>query len=90
MVFLSMEGSNFDDIGLENLSLELKSSAVDCLQRLSAIGVLHNDIALRNIVQDSTCPTKAKIIDFGRAEFCTDKVLLEGQVEALKLILGLD
>jgi len=89
MLILGMEGSSFDDIGLENLPLELKLSAVECLRRLSAIGILHNDIALRNIVQDRTHRTRAKIIDFGRAEISSDEVLLEEQVEALERILGL-
>lgn len=89
MLILGMEGSSFDDIGVENLSLELKFSAVECVQRLSAIGLLHNDIALRNIVQDRVHPTRAKIIDFGRSEFCNDKALLDDQVRAIELILEL-
>jgi predicted Ser/Thr protein kinase len=85
-----LEGSNFEDIGLENISQELKQSAVDCMKRLSAAGVLHNDIALRNIVQSRVDPRRAKIIDFGRATFSNDdQVRLQQQVHTLERLLGL-
>ena len=67
MTCLEREIDDFDDIGLENVSEELKLSAVRAVRLLSEAGVLHNDLELRNIVQsrDDTC--QAKIIDFGRA-----------------------
>lgn len=89
LLCVGMEGSDFEDIGLANLSQELKVSAVESLQQLSAAGLLHNDIALRNIVQSKDDPQCAKIIDFGHAAFSNDKVLLQEQVEFLERILGL-
>lgn len=83
-----LEGSNFEDIGLENISQELKQSAVDGMKRLSAAGVLHNDVALRNIVQTRLDPRRAKIIDFGRATFSNDDDQLQQQVYSLERVLG--
>jgi tRNA A-37 threonylcarbamoyl transferase component Bud32 len=82
-----MEGTDFDDMGIENLSEELKMSAVKSLRRLSQSGLLHNDVALRNIVQSRNDPKRAKILDFGRAEFSDDERLLQKQTEDLKFLL---
>ena len=82
------EGLDFEDIGVENLCQELKLSAVESLQLLSQAGVVHHDLELRNIVQSAENPERAKIIDFGRAEFSEDQVRLQEQVEALKSMLG--
>ena len=76
-------------IGLENISQELKLSAVHSVRLLSEAGVLHNDLELRNIVQSKDDPCRAKIIDFGRASFSSDTGLLTKQVERIKYILGL-
>jgi predicted Ser/Thr protein kinase len=84
---LGLEGPDFEDIGAENLPHELKVSAVESLQLLSQAGLLHHDLALRNIVQSKENPKQAKIIDFGRAEFTEDRHLLQKQVEFLKSIL---
>ena len=84
-----MEGSNFDDIGLENISQELKESAVRSMRRLSMSGVLHNDVALRNIVQSKDDPRRAKIIDFGLATFSDADFQLQKQVYSLERLLGL-
>jgi hypothetical protein len=84
---LGLEGPDFEDIGVENLPHELKVSAVESLQLLSQAGLLHHDLALRNIVQSKENPKQAKIIDFGRAEFTEDRHLLQKQVEFLKSIL---
>jgi predicted Ser/Thr protein kinase len=89
LLCLGMEGSDFEDIGIENLSEELKLSAVESLWRLARCGLLHHDIALRNIVQTKGDPQSAKIIDFGRAEFSDDEMLLQKQVQDLKAILFL-
>lgn len=89
LICIGLEGSNFEDIGLVNLTESLKQSAVQSLQAVSNVGVLHGDLALRNIVQSKTDPTKAKIVDFGHAIVTEDKELLEGQVENLKQMLGL-
>lgn len=90
LLCLGMEGSSFDDIGLSNLTLSLKESAVQALQAISNVGVLHGDLALRNIVQSRADPNKAKIVDFGRAVLTDDEDLLDGQVESVKRMLGLD
>ena len=47
------EGEDFEEIGLENLSQELKVSAVESLQLLSNAGVLHGYLELRNIVHSA-------------------------------------
>jgi tRNA A-37 threonylcarbamoyl transferase component Bud32 len=83
------EGLDFEDIGVDNLSQELKFSAVNCLQLLGRSGVLHNDLVLRNIVQSAENASKAKIIDFGLAAFSKDRDRLQEQVEALKSKLGI-
>lgn len=83
------EGPDFEHIGVENLGQELKLSAVESLQLLSQAGVVHHDLELRNIVQSAENPEKAKIIDFGRAEFSEDRRRLQEQVEALKSMLGI-
>ena len=62
-------------------------SAVESLQLLSQAGLLHNDLALRNIVQSKKNPNHAKIIDFGRAGFTEDRQLFQDQVETLETIL---
>ena len=87
MLCISREGPDFEDIGVENLSDELKASAVQCVRRLGLAGVLHQDLALRNIVQSSEDPQQAKIIDFGRAEFTRDRRLLEEQVSHVATLL---
>ena len=87
MLCLSMEGSDFDDLGIENLPEELKMAAMESLQQLSQSGLLHNDLALRNIVQSRNDPKRAKIIDFGRADFSDDELLLQEQTEYLKFLL---
>lgn len=84
LLCISKEGPDFEDIGVENLSRELKESAVDSLCILSEAGLLHNDLDLRNIVQSKDNPKQAKIVDFGRAVFTEDQQLLKRQVEALK------
>jgi serine/threonine protein kinase len=67
---------------------ELKQSAVRGVELLSKAGVLHNDIALRSIVQSRDDSTRAKIIDFGRAVFCKDKERLLEQNERIQFLLG--
>lgn len=89
MICLGLEGDDFEDIGLENISVPLKRSAIQSMEALSRVGILHGDIALRNIVQSRENPNHAKIVDFGRAQFSQDKTALREQVESLKLILGL-
>lgn len=89
MTCLDREGDDFDDIGVENVSEELKQSAVRAVCLLGEAGVLHNDLELRNIVQSRNDPCQAKIIDFGRAIFSSDKQLLTQQVERIKYLLGL-
>jgi len=83
------ESDNFDDICVENLPEALKHSAVQAVEALSRVGVLHNDLELHNIVQSRNDPMKAKIIDFGRAEFSSDRNCLNDQVEHVKFLLGL-
>src|SRR5262249_4103894 len=46
-----LQGSNFEDIGIENLPLSLRVSAVRALKKISSLGILHGDIALRNVVR---------------------------------------
>lgn len=86
---IGREGSDFEDIGIKNISMELMLSAVESMKFLSDAGILHGDIALRNIVQSKENPCRAKIIDFGRSEFSTCKTELQLQVQALKQLLGL-
>lgn len=88
MLCIGREGPDFEDIGVENLSDALKESAVQCLRRLGRAGVVHHDLALRNIVQSAGDPQRAKIIDFGRAEFTQDQRLLQEQVTDLETLLA--
>lgn len=88
MLCIGREGPDFEDIGVENLSDALKASAVQCLRRLGRAGVVHHDLALRNIVQSAEDPHQAKIIDFGRAEFTQDQRLLQEQVAHLETLLA--
>ena len=88
MTCLGREMDDLDDIGLENVPEELKQSAVRAVCLLSEAGVLHNDLELRNIVQSRNDPCRAKIVDFGRAVFSSDKQLLTEQVERTKYLLG--
>lgn len=90
MTCIERELDDFEDIGLENLSVVLKHSAVRAVEVLSEAGVLHNDIELRNIVQSKRDPNCAKIIDFGRASFSCDRKLLSEQVAWTKTLLKID
>jgi len=90
MTCVEKELDDFDDIGLENLSGVLRRSAIRAVQVLSDAGILHNDIALRNIVQSKRDPSCAKIIDFGRASFSSDRKRLAKQVERIKTLLNTD
>lgn len=86
-ICLSLEGENFEDIGIENIEEEIKLSALYAMQQISDAGVLHGDIALRNIVVSKSDPRKAKIIDFGRGSQSNKKYLLDGQVVQLRTLL---
>jgi predicted Ser/Thr protein kinase len=88
MTCIEREMDDLEDIGLENVSEALKQSAVHAIQVLSEAGVLHNDIELRNIVRSKRDPSRAKIIDFGRASFSGDSKLLAKQVERIKILLN--
>jgi hypothetical protein len=81
LLCVGKEGPDFEDIGVENLSHELKMSAV------SQAGLVHHDLALRNIFQSEKNPKQAKIIDFGRAEFTENQKLLQNQMEILESML---
>jgi len=89
MACIEKELDDFDDIGLANVSMKLKQSAVKAIEALSRAGILHNDIELRNIVQSRSDPDRAKIIDFGRASLSQDKKRLADQVDHMKHLLGL-
>lgn len=92
MLCLENEGSDFEDIGVENLTCSLKLSAVHALQCLSNQGILHGDVALRNIVQSRSDSDRAKIIDFGRSsQLCepSDSRLVD-QVVDLRRLLALE
>ena len=90
MTCVEKELDDFDDIGLENLSVPLKRSAVRAVEVLSEAGILHNDIALRNIVKSKRDRSLAKIIDFGRATLSSDRKRLVQQVERIKTLLNID
>jgi predicted Ser/Thr protein kinase len=90
MTCVEKELDDFDDIGLVNLSGKLKRSAIRAVEVLSEAGVLHNDIELRNIVKSKRDPSCAKIIDFGRASFSSDRKRLAKQVERIKTLLNTD
>jgi hypothetical protein len=89
MTCIEQEMDDLDDIGLENVSEALKRSAVHAVSLLSDAGILHNDLELRNIVQSKDDPDRAKIIDFGRAVFTSDRHLLVEQVQRVKSLLGI-
>ena len=89
MTCLGLEGDDLDDLGVENVSDELKLSAVRAVELLSNAGVLHNDLDLRNIVQCRDDPNRAKIVDFGRSVLSSDDALLAAQVQHAKILLGL-
>eukprot|EP00541_Cyclophora_tenuis_P018681 CAMPEP_0116552246 /NCGR_PEP_ID=MMETSP0397-20121206/6384_1 /TAXON_ID=216820 /ORGANISM="Cyclophora tenuis, Strain ECT3854" /LENGTH=137 /DNA_ID=CAMNT_0004077183 /DNA_START=68 /DNA_END=481 /DNA_ORIENTATION=+ len=87
---LSKEGPTFEEIGLDNLSDELKASALDCLRQLGMAGILHNDVTSPNsFAQSKSDPNKAKIVKLRKATFCQDRDLLNEEVERLAYILGL-
>lgn len=73
-----------------NLSKELKSAALKSMQRLSAIGVLHGDVALQNVVQSKSSSQKAKIVDFSRSSVSSDQDLFQGQVKHLRHLLRIE
>lgn len=81
--------SDFEDIGIENISSDLKQSAMQVMGELSRCGVLHGDVALRNFVRSTGDPNKALVIDFGRARLVKDTKMLEQQVVALQTLLYL-
>jgi len=83
------EMDDFDDIAIGNVPMSLKWSAVHAVEVLSNAGILHNDLELHNIVQCRSDPAKAKIIDFGRAEFSVNETRLGEQVQRVKRLLGL-
>jgi len=89
MACVERELDDFEDLGLANVSVKLRQSAVHAIETLSKAGVLHNDIELRNIVQSRSDPDRAKIIDFGRASLSQDKKRLADQVDHMKHLLGL-
>jgi hypothetical protein len=89
MTCIERESDDFDDIGRDNLSEELKQSAVLGVQALSQAGILHNDLELRNIVRSKDDPNRAKIIDLGRPKFSDDEERLSEQVEDVKALLGI-
>ena len=88
MACVERELDDFEDLGLANVSVKLRQSAVHAIETLSKAGVLHNDIELRNIVKSSSDPECAKIIDFGRASLSQDKKRLADQVDHMKHQLG--
>lgn len=85
---LELESDDFDDIDAENLPMALKRSALHAVQVLSNAHILHNDLELRNFVRCRNDPMRAKIIDFGRAEFSDNSKLLAEQVQHAKVLLG--
>ena len=89
MTCLGLEGDDLDDLGVENVSDELKLCAVRAVELISNAGVLHNDLDLRNIVQCRDDPNRAKIVDFGRSVLSSDDALLAAQVQHAKILLGL-
>ena len=88
LLCVAAEGDDFEDIGLDNIPHSLKRSAVAALKRISDCGVLHGDVALRNIVRSAQNPNHAKFIDFGRARMTDNATLLAAQVANLIAILG--
>ena len=63
---------------------------MESLRLLSQAGVVHHDLELRkHCFRVRKNPERAKIIDFGRAEFSEDRGRLQAQVEALKSMLGI-
>jgi serine/threonine protein kinase len=85
---LEREGDDFDDLGLQNLSLRVRRSALSAVKVLSDAGVLHNDLALRNFVLGRNDKNVAKVVDFGRASITSNKKKLKEQVKEAKQILG--
>lgn len=83
------EDDDFEDIGLENLPLKLRLSAMEGIRALSACGWCHGDLELRNIVRARDDPTRAKIIDFGKSHWTKDKTLLAAQVSDAAFLLGM-
>lgn len=90
VICVEKELDDFDDIGLENLSGTLKLSAIKCVEVISEAGVLHNDLALRNFVQNKDSPRCARIIDFGRSSFTEDRGRLRAQIQDARFLLGLN
>lgn len=90
LLCLGHEGPTLDEIGVDNASKALRLSALNAVESLSSVGLIHGDLELRNIVQSSTDPTRALIIDFGRAFFTQDQRELDQQIEAAKHLLLLE
>lgn len=89
MLCLGREGDDFDDIGIENISMPLKLSAV----RAESSGCQRRWRPTWRRCIEERCPKQgesrhAKIIDFGRARFSKDKRALREQVQELKDMLG--
>lgn len=69
------EGPSFEELGLENVSLALRRSALAQLRRLHAHGqVEHGDLRLGNVVCSRREGGQAKLIDFGHS-----RILRSGQ-----------
>jgi hypothetical protein len=65
---VEFEGASFEELGLENVSRELRLSAMAQLHTLhEQAAVLHGDVRLGNIVCARADPTRAKLIDFGQS-----------------------
>ncbi|KAJ6256311.1 hypothetical protein Dda_8809 [Drechslerella dactyloides] len=63
-------------------SAEAKKAVQKILRKMHAVGVLHNDLSLRNIVMNQHAPSESafRLIDFGLATFATNKGKLEEEM----------
>ena len=85
---LTYEGKSLEQAAPTELGMEpeeLKRKSLSALEALHQHGVLHGDLAPRNIVVNPA--TKAvKLIDLGSARRSNDKALMAGEVQALSAL----
>jgi len=78
-------GESFDSLGVKNLSLDMKVAALKALAAIHSYGILHGDIALRNLV---SLNEQVFIIDFEISSTSNDLRAFEVEISELKNILS--
>ena len=91
IICLDREGPSFDEIvRLGKIDEDLKKSALAAVQSLSKAGVIHGDLALRNMVQSKNDAKTALLIDFGRSYFSENLAELNKQCSVARTLLAFE